>query len=145
MAFTYNNMAVVYDNQGEYDKALKYYEKDLVISLKKLGNDHPDVASTYNNMAVVYDNQGNYDKALEYYEMALDIQLMKLGNDNPDVADTKYNIALLYKNKLDNKVEAKKLFEDCVRIYTTAYGEDHTETIDAKKKSKVVFKYIQIL
>ena len=102
--------------------------------MKKLGDDHPDVATTYNNMAIVYNKQGNYDKVLEYYEMSLVIRLKKLGDDHPDVANTKYNLALLYKNKLNNKVEAKKLFEDCVRIYTTAYGEDHTETIDAKKK-----------
>ena len=85
-------------------------------------------------MANVYNKQGKYDKALEYYEKSLVIKLKKLGDDHPSVADTKYNLALLYKIKLDNKVEAKKLFEDCVRIYTTAYGEDHPETIDAKEE-----------
>ena len=113
---------------------MEYYEKSLVIKLKKLGNDHPDVAMTFNGMASVYQNQGKYDQALEYYEMALDIQLKKLGNDNPDVADTKYNIALLYKNKLDNKVQAKKLFEDCVRYSTIVFGENHAKTNICKEK-----------
>ena len=40
------------------------YEKALSIRLKKLGDDHPDVAATYNNMAIVYDDQGKYDEAL---------------------------------------------------------------------------------
>ena len=39
----------VYDNQGKYEEALAMYEKALSISLKKLGDDHPDVAATYNN------------------------------------------------------------------------------------------------
>ena len=52
VADTYNNMAVVYYNQGKYDEALAMYEKALSIKLKKLGDDHPDVADTYNNMAV---------------------------------------------------------------------------------------------
>ena len=44
-------MAIVYDNQGKYEEALAMYEKALSIKLKKLGDDHPDVADTYNNMA----------------------------------------------------------------------------------------------
>ena len=51
----------VYYNQGKYDEALAMYEKALSIRLKKLGDDHPDVADTYNNMAVVYKKQGKYN------------------------------------------------------------------------------------
>ena len=52
VATTYNNMAIVYNDQGKYDEALAMYEKALSIRLKKLGDDHPeDVATTYNNMA----------------------------------------------------------------------------------------------
>merc|ERR1711965_693989 len=125
VALTYKNKAVLYNSQGKYDEALE-------IQLKKLGNDHPSVADTYNNMAGVYDSQDKYDEALEYYNKSLEIKLKKLGNDHPGVADIKYNIALLYKNKLNNKAEAKTLFEDCVRIYTIIYGENHSETTDAR-------------
>ena len=47
----------------KYEKALEFYEKALKIRLKKLGEDHPDVAQTYNNMANVYENQSKYEKA----------------------------------------------------------------------------------
>ena len=47
MAATYNNMAIVYDSQGKYDEVLEYYNKALEIRLKKLDNDHPNVAGTY--------------------------------------------------------------------------------------------------
>ena len=57
-AMTYGNMALVYDDQGEYEKALEWYEKGLEIKLKTLGPDHPSTATTYNNMAVVYNKQG---------------------------------------------------------------------------------------
>merc|ERR1711965_499905 len=132
VATTYNNMAGVYDSQGKYDEALKYHNKSLVINLKKLGNDHPHVAETYNNMANVYYSQGKYDESLEYYNKALEIKLKKLGNDHPDMAEIYNNMALLYKNKLNNKAKAKTLFEDCVRIYTIIYGENHSETTDAR-------------
>ena len=66
-------MAIVYKNQGKYEEALAMYEKALSISLKKLGDDHPDVATTYNNMANSIQDQGKYDEALAMYEKALSI------------------------------------------------------------------------
>jgi tetratricopeptide (TPR) repeat protein len=44
-----------YENQDDYQEALKWYEKALVIQEKVLGKDHPDTAETYNNIAFVYD------------------------------------------------------------------------------------------
>jgi len=63
---TYNNIALVYDNQGEYPKALEWFQKALAICEKVLGKEHPDTAMTYNNIAMVYNNQGDYTKALEW-------------------------------------------------------------------------------
>ena len=67
MATTYNNMALVYDNKGEYDRALEYYEKCIDIQTAVLGEKHPDLARTFNNMAVVYNKKGEYNRALEHY------------------------------------------------------------------------------
>ena len=69
------------------------YEKALSIRLKKLGDDHPDVAVTYNNMAKYTLDQGKNDEALAMYEKALSIRLKKLGDDHPDVATTYNNMA----------------------------------------------------
>jgi hypothetical protein len=38
---SYNNIGNVYTNKGDNDKALEYYKKDLDISLKSLGSEHP--------------------------------------------------------------------------------------------------------
>jgi tetratricopeptide (TPR) repeat protein len=76
--------------------ALELYEKCLAISIKALGEDHPDVADTYTNTALVYDKQGRYEMALELYEKCLAISIKALGEDHPDVADTYTNTALVY-------------------------------------------------
>ena len=67
---TLNNMANVFERQGEYEKALEYYEESLKLKKKSLGDEHVSVADTLNNMANVFD-QGEYEKALEYYEESL--------------------------------------------------------------------------
>ena len=78
VAMSYNNMAIVYKNQGKYVEALEQHQKALDIKLVALGSDHPNVAMSYNNMAIVYYNQGKYAEALELYHKALDIMLVAL-------------------------------------------------------------------
>ena len=51
------------------------YKKTLSIRLKKLGDDHPDVAMAYNNIAIVYRNQGKSKEAVQMYKKALSIIL----------------------------------------------------------------------
>ena len=89
----FNNMALIYYAQGEYEKALEYYGKALAIRERVLGTEHPDTATTYNNMAGVYEDQGDYEKALEYYGKALAIRERALGTEHPSTATTYNNMA----------------------------------------------------
>ena len=84
--------------------------------MKKLGDDHPDVAMTYNNMAIVYKKQGKYEEALAMYEKALSIKLKKLGDDHPSVAMTFENIGLLYDEKLNKYKEALDFYQKALKI-----------------------------
>ena len=59
-------MALVFDNQGQYDKALENYERALAGKEKSLGVGHPDTLTTVNDMALVFKEQGQYGKALKY-------------------------------------------------------------------------------
>ena len=70
-ATSYNNIGGVYDNLGDYDKALEYYSKALAICEKVLGPEHPSTATAYDNIGGIYYSQGDYDKALEYFSKAL--------------------------------------------------------------------------
>lgn len=72
-ATSYNEIGVVYNKKGDYDKALEYSKKALEIREKSLGTEHPDTATSYNNIGAVYKALGDYDKALEYYFKALEI------------------------------------------------------------------------
>jgi tetratricopeptide (TPR) repeat protein len=62
---TVNNITMVFDNQGEYIKALEWYQRALDGKEKTLGRDHPSTLATVNNMAIVFNKQGEYIKALE--------------------------------------------------------------------------------
>ena len=60
VAITYNNMAIIYDIQGNHDEALA-----MSIRVRKLEDDHPHVAITYVNIVLVYGCKLNkYKEAL---------------------------------------------------------------------------------
>ena len=48
-----NDMATVFIHQGQYDKAMKSYERTLAGYEKSLGVDHPNTLLSVNNMATV--------------------------------------------------------------------------------------------
>ena len=123
----FNNLANLYNNQGNYNEALKYYNLALEIKEKILGKDHPSTATTYNNMARVYKAQGNYDEALKYYNMALEIREKNLGKDHPSTATTYDNIAGVYK-VLGSYDEALKCYNIALEIREEKLGKDHPST-----------------
>jgi tetratricopeptide (TPR) repeat protein len=48
-----NKLAVLYKVQGRYDEAEPLYKRDLAITEKALGPDHPHVATTLENYALL--------------------------------------------------------------------------------------------
>ena len=51
-AHYYNHLGYVKNDQGDYEKAIWYYEKALEIRQKTLPPNHPDLATSYNNIGV---------------------------------------------------------------------------------------------
>ena len=96
IATSLNNLALLYDNLGAYDKALPLSQRALDIREKVLGPQHPDVANSLNNLAGLYWHMGAYDQALPLSQRALDIREKVLGPQHPDVANSLNNIAELY-------------------------------------------------
>jgi tetratricopeptide (TPR) repeat protein len=125
--FAYGMLGLAYENKGEYDKAIGYYEKSLAIQLKTLEADHPSVGTTYNNIGLAYLNKGEFDKALGYLEKSLAIQLKTLGADHPDVGTNYNNIGSAYKAKGD-KAKAMAYLLKAKAILVKKLGPQHPNT-----------------
>jgi len=69
-----NNIAGIYKDQGNYDKALEYLNKSLQFT-----SNPSMIATIYNNIAVVYLDKGDNNKAVEYYKKAIEFA-QKAGN-----------------------------------------------------------------
>ncbi|UYP48633.1 Photosystem I assembly protein Ycf3 [Candidatus Lokiarchaeum ossiferum] len=76
-ATTFNNVGLIFLNQGKYDEALKYFTNSLNFCNKL--SSHKGKAARLNNIGLVYKMCGNIDKALEYYKDAFEIDI-KIGD-----------------------------------------------------------------
>jgi CHAT domain-containing protein/Tfp pilus assembly protein PilF len=79
---TLSNLAGIYDELGQYSKALKYYEQSLhlyrelnqkLISENQKLSNRTGEGKTLNDIGKVYQSQGQYSKSLEFYQQALAI------------------------------------------------------------------------
>ena len=89
VAATYNNMAVVYESQGHYERALESHQKSLDIKIRVLGHNHLDIAASCQNIAVVYLKQGKRAQAIEMATKACYFNLKVLGPDHPSTRQLK--------------------------------------------------------
>ncbi len=77
IASCYNNLGVLYKNQGIFDKALDYYIKSMKIN--ELIDNTNGVALTKVNIGNIYSLKKDYDKAIEYF---MDTYLILKDSDN---------------------------------------------------------------
>ena len=96
VAFSYNNIGLVYLGQDFYDKALEAFFKTLSIEKKFLQKSATNIATTYNNIGYTYYKKRDYSNALKYLKKAV-AQYKKNDKDAPELLVTPYNnIGLVY-------------------------------------------------
>ncbi len=127
LATSLNNLALLYESMGQYDRALPLYEDALEIRKSELGDRHPDTAASLNNLALLYYSMGQYDRALPLYEDALEICKSELGDRHPSTATSLNNLAGLY-SSMGQYDRALPLFEDAVDILEEVLGSEHPNT-----------------
>ncbi|MBK8501041.1 MAG: tetratricopeptide repeat protein [Saprospiraceae bacterium] len=71
VAISQSNLALVYQDLGDYEKARDLLEGALKSALQNFGELHPNVAISQSNLAVVYQDLGDYEKARDLLEGAL--------------------------------------------------------------------------
>jgi len=68
----YNLLGLVYNELGEYDKAIEYHTKALSLSDDSVPIEIQAKATSMNNMGLVYLNMNQYKKAIPYFQQGLE-------------------------------------------------------------------------
>lgn len=113
---------------GHHETAIAAFERALQILEKRLGKNHPDVATALNNLALLHYSRGNYDAAEPLYKRSLSIDEQTLGIDHAGVATDLNNLALLYKKK-GNLEEAEPLLKRAMEIKEKNFDPGHPSLV----------------
>lgn len=115
-----NQIAFLYEKQGQYDKALTYYKKN--IKYRKEIESKSVVISSLREIAELYAKLHNYKQAYSYLLEAIDYA--KLNNEKQALADVYVTIGKLFLDvklntdiALDYFLEAKKIFSESYQKY----------------------------
>ena len=87
-----NNLAILYDEMGDYEKSEKFYEESAELKKGLLGECNLSYADTLNNLGIIYSNLNKPNKAQEIHKLVLDIRSDLLGEEHTDcLLYTSYN------------------------------------------------------
>ncbi|ETO12802.1 hypothetical protein RFI_24575 [Reticulomyxa filosa] len=126
VANSYNNLGLVYEDKGQYNKAIESYERSIKIILDVFGNNHAWSINVYNNLGDSYDKKRYYRKAIEYYTKALEIRLNILGTNHGDVALSYNNVGYAY-NEARQYDQAIECHQKALKIKLDIYGNNHSD------------------
>ncbi|MDM3858078.1 MAG: tetratricopeptide repeat protein [Aphanizomenon gracile PMC649.10] len=130
-ATTLNNIGLVYDDLGEKQKALDFYNQAL--PLRRAAGDRGGEATTLNNIGLVYSALGEKQKALDYYNQALPI--LKAVGDRGGEATTLNNIGRVY-DDLGEKQKALNFYNQALPI-RRAVGDRGGEAVTLNSIGRV--------
>ncbi|CAF1228624.1 unnamed protein product [Rotaria sordida] len=116
----------LYNDMGEYSKAIIFHEKSLKIKENATPQNLPDLAASYNNIGNVYKNMGECSKALSSYERSLEIKKIALPPNHPDLAASYLNIGSVYKN-MGEYSKALSSYERSLEIQKIALPPNHPD------------------
>ncbi|CAF1371542.1 unnamed protein product [Adineta ricciae] len=140
-ALLLHQFGLIKRNQGDYVKALTFYQQALEIYQKIRPEDHMDLATTYNNIGQVHNNMGNYSEALAHYKKSLRIYEKILPENHSSLAVSHNNIGLVYKN-LGDYTQALKSHETALEIEQKTLPPNHPSLATSYKNIGLVYKSI---
>jgi tetratricopeptide (TPR) repeat protein len=127
VASTYNNLGVIYESKGDYDKAIEYYTKSLPILLRTFGGEHPYVAASYYNLGAVYKSKKDFPKVIEYLQKAIHIYEKSEERDNYILAYTRLKEVYIEQKQTDMAINALKQAMELVLKFRQTMGQDKTD------------------
>ncbi len=133
-----NEQARQLRKKGEYTEAIPLAKRALAIREKKLGKQHPKVATSLNNLALLYDAQRNYEKAELLYQRSLAIREKVLGKEHPDVATSLNNLANLYWSQ-GNYAKAEPFYERSLAIREKVLGKEHSDVAQSLNNLALIY------
>lgn len=121
-----NNLAYLYNLDGQYVQAEILYKKVLEIRRETLGENNPDYALSLSNLACLYDDEGKYSLAEPLHLQSLEIRKSIFGEKSSEYLISLNNLAncYLFQGKYNY---AEPLFLNVLNIRKENLGENNLD------------------
>ena len=123
-------LALLYKQMGRYKQAEPLLLQALELYKRRLGDNHPYVATILSNLALLYNAQGRYKEAEPLYLQALELYKRLPRDNHPDVANSLNNLALLY-NAQGRYNEAELLYLQALELRKYLLGDNHPDVANS--------------
>ena len=134
----FNQLGRAKMDQGEYEEAVKYFEKSIEIDERILSKNNPNFSASYYNIPLVYNDMSEYSRVLEHYEKSIEIRKVAFPKDHPDLATSYNNIALVY-NDMGEYSKALEYYEKSIEIKKIAFPKDHPDLATSYNNIALVY------
>ena len=133
IATSYIIIGFIWESKGEYNKAIKSYNKALNIRLVSLGEKHvftvlthTYLAHAFNGLAFSYRDKKEYLKAIDYYNRALLLhkKIAQINSDYSDEVLTDIENIIKTHQENNNPQKAKKTYNKALNYYNGLFKKD---------------------
>ena len=131
------NLAAVYWNQGQFEKAEELGIKVWESKKQKLGMDHPSTLITMQNLAYTCESVGNYRDAIDLTTQCLELRTNRLGAEHPDTVQSKIFLSGLRQMENNHLVEDPAADSECANQCHRDTGDDDKSVTPSYSKSSV--------
>jgi CHAT domain-containing protein/Tfp pilus assembly protein PilF len=123
-ASSLNNMAGLYYDLGDYDRAEPMFQEALDIRRRTFGTNNLYYAISLNNLAALYQSRGEYSLAEPLYREGAEIRKKILGDKHVSYADSLNNLASL-NSAMGNYADAESLYLNALNVHKQILGPMH--------------------
>jgi tetratricopeptide (TPR) repeat protein len=134
----YHQLGCIEDDLGEYQEAIRFYEKSIQIEEKHKPINHQNLASSFKNICIVYQKMGDHPRALSSHEKALSIQKQSLPPNHPDLASSYNNIGFVYDSMGDHP-KALSSYEKALAIRQQSLPPNHPDLASSYNNIGLVY------
>ncbi|CAF1206992.1 unnamed protein product [Adineta steineri] len=135
----YEQLGSAYLHQGNYEKAIWYYEKVLEIQKNPSNIDYHGQCISYCYIGMLYANMEEYSKAVTFYEKVLEIGEIFFPSNDPLMATSYNNIGLVYYN-IKEYSKALSYYERALDIWQHTLPSTHPHINTVKESIEIVKK-----
>jgi tetratricopeptide (TPR) repeat protein len=124
---TYNTIGMIYHgNKSNYEKALDYYHKAILIFKQFDAEKDPMMAIFYDNIGAVHEEQRNYSEALVFYQKALNNKKKHVSTNNLQLSKSYKNIAAAH-GYLGSYDTALEYYQKILKIQMKLFPLQHPD------------------